>query len=159
MRSTTAEEVLRGIFLQNTIIKQLVKTLYLLRGFGRAASARSAPRVGLSAPSPSGAPQSHQRCAPRLALRWFRYYPSRIPRASHAGIGDFVASRIMYARIKYLILATRARSAILATSFARGIVAEPPSASRLRRSAKVMERIARRERAEGARSGSPKLIC
>jgi hypothetical protein len=41
---------------------------------------------------------------------------------------------------------------------ARGIEAEPPSSREA--AAKVMERIARRERAVGARSGSPKsLMC
>jgi hypothetical protein len=49
---------------------------------------RVAPRVGLSAPSPSR-PPPHLWCVGRL-LWWFRYYPSRF-RAFGAGIGALCA--------------------------------------------------------------------
>jgi len=105
--------------------------------------------MGLSAPSPSGFAS--------LALRWFRYYPSRKAgrkyRASRSGS--------KYQVLDTSILDTKGEQsepipARRSRAFARGIVAEPPvgaglAPARARSAQRVMERIARREPAKRAK--------
>jgi hypothetical protein len=128
--------------------------VYAIRNYlGEPLRSLTLARVGLFAPSP--APHfMRSRVVPLLSL-------SQRTGEARAGIGGSAASSSKYARIKYLLLATIARSAILDTIARRRRVCERDSsgttvarrpqvreAHAVETSAKVMERIARRERAE-----------
>jgi hypothetical protein len=96
------------------------------------------------------------------ALRWFRYYPSRNARAERVRVSPLRGSRIKYARIKYLILATKGeRSEPIRAAKprkARGIAAEPRRTKRTRGAQEgVMERIARRKRGRSPREAARPL--